>query len=377
MQCTADDLYASRNAEDYCIDVCHRSGLFDCIVLAVPDQEESRAFDELVKPWQVELVKGPVFNVADRILLAMHGYDLDVAARILLRRFYLDSELVSEMIALLLSEGADYVRLPNDFNYELAADVFTRDALVRTRRLLTADDLGTAARQFSPWRLMDEDTRNFKTVEHPGSNSYPPQKVDAIKRKLRELLSENQVCYGWQFRASAYAYVSQYLARSDAVLDIACGQGHGARQLINSCATVVGVDRNLEYVSNARKKFSGMQGLSYVCEDAMAYVRPNGYDAIVCLHTLEHLSDPLTFLRLCHRNLKPNGRLFLEVPLLLPRPLGQPLNPYHEKEYTACELERLVELGGFKIDRRIGRDRGVYTEIDSAREAVQYHCSRA
>ena len=312
IQVTASDLYPSKNPEDYCIAVCRRSGLFDSVVLAVPDLEESQVFDELASYWCVELVKGSVFNVADRLLSAANRYEVDVIVRLLLRRFYLDTELVSEMINLLLSEQGDYVKLPNDFNYELAGDVFTRDALTRVVEMLQGDDMETAARQFSPWRVMDEDKVNFKTLEHPGSNDYPPAKVAAIKAKFSKLFSENQVRYGWKFPASAYAFVARFIRPNDVVLDISCGQGEGSRRLVESCAKVVGLDIDLEYVSNARQRFSGVPGLSYICDDAMQYCQPGTYDAIVSMHTLEHLPDPLAFLVLCRKNLKPKADFSLK-----------------------------------------------------------------
>lgn len=40
IQCTASDLYRSKDAEDYCTGVCKRNKLFDSIVLAVPDVRE-------------------------------------------------------------------------------------------------------------------------------------------------------------------------------------------------------------------------------------------------------------------------------------------------------------------------------------------------
>jgi len=378
IQCTKEDLYPyTTNPEDYCIGVCKRSRIFDAIILAVPDLKESRTFNTLASSWNVELVKGSVFNVAQRLLTAANRFDADVLVRLLLRRFYLDTELISEMISLLLSKRADYIRLPCDFNYELAGDVFTRDALNRTVEILKkGSDIENSACQFNPWYLMDKDKVNFKTLEHPGAQDYAPEKVCAIKEKLKQLICENQITYGWECPASAYAFVSQYIKSNETVLDIACGLGEGSRRLAETGARITGVDCNSQYIDRARSKFSGIPRIEFISSDATGFSQPETYDHIVSLHTLEHLSDPFSFLMLCRKNLKLEGRLFLEVPLLLPRPLGEPLNPFHCQEYSREELDKLMDKSGFKIDRRIGRNRGVYTDINSSREAVLYQCSK-
>lgn len=376
IQCTASDIYPSSvNPEDYCIGVCKNTDLFDTVILAVPDVEESDVFETLAKKWGVNLVRGSNYNVADRMLKASEAYGVDIIVRILLRRFYLDVPLVSSMIDLLLEEDADYVYLPTDYNYELAADVFTRESLSKAIGMLNGDSLEIASKQFAPWRLMEEDM-NFKTIEHPGSDMYPKSKVRSIKSKLSKLLAENQVAYGFEFPASAYAYVQKFVKSDDVVLDIACGQGEGSRRLIEQCAVVVGVDYDADYISNANKKYGVIDNLIYLCKDALKFEHPETFDVITSMHTLEHLQDPQRFLLLCKKNLKPTGKLFLEVPLLLPRPLGEPLYPFHTKEFTIKEIEELLQNAGFEINKCVGRNRGVYTSIESAREAVQWHCRK-
>lgn len=377
VQCTASDLYpSSMDPADYYIQISKNTRCFDSVILAVPEVKESKVFDALAKKWGVDLVKGSNYNIAIRILKAAEIYKIDIILRVLLRRFYLDIPLVLSMIDLLLKEDADYVCLPTDYNYELVADVFTREALFRAVELLNGDDFETAFRQFAPWRLMEEDKINFKTVEHPGSDLYPKLKVKSIKNKLSKLLAENQVAYGFAFPAPAYSFVQKFIKSDDVVLDIACGQGEGSRRLIEQCARVVGVDYDTGYICNANKKYSNIDNLICICKDALKFEQLETFDVITSMHTLEHLQDPQRFLILCKKNLKPKGKLFLEVPLLLPRPLGEPLYPFHTKEFTIEEIEKLLQNAGFKIDKRLGRNRGVYTCIESAREAVQYHCSR-
>lgn len=377
VQCTASDLYSSRDPEDYCIHVAKNCGFFDDVALAVPDVPESSVYDGLARQWGVKLVKGSNFNVADRMLKAAQALEVDIVVRLLLRRFYLDTDLVAQMVEQLVESGADYVRLPTDFNYELAADVLTTNALKQVNESLVGNSIEVAARQFAPWRMLDEERTRFRVLENRGSENYPKEKVRAIKARLGKLLGENQIQYGWSFPASAYSFVAQYLSRGSKVLDIACGQGEGSRRLFEDGLSVHGVDLDENYISGARGRYGHLDGLTYECADAERFVAPKPFDAIVSMHTLEHLDRPREFTKNCFHNLKDNGWLFLEVPLLLPRPLGEPLYPFHDKEYLASELEQLLLDCGFEIVRGFGRDRGVYTSLEQAREAIQYHCRKA
>jgi len=375
VQCTASDLYHSKNQENYCIGVVKRSEIFDKVVLAVPDTLENRVFDKLSKRWKVEVVKGPQYDVCNRILKAANIYKIDIIVRLLLKRFYLDTKLISSMLELLVDKGADYVSLPLDFNYELAGDLFTTKALQKASKILTSNLPNNEGYKFSPWQFMEDNQKTFKVVQHPGTDNYPKSVVIKIKNKLSELLGENQIQFGWDFPASSYAFVSKFINKEQRILDIACGQGEGTRQLSQYCKEIVGVDIDAKYIQNAKRKFGSIVNLSFEQGDATKYYRPNAFNAITSMHTLEHLTDPLSFLKLCHRNLKPGGILFVEVPILIPRPLGEPLYPFHKTEFKINQLEQLLKKSRFKILRRIGKSRHIYTKIEQARVAVHYHCS--
>jgi 2-polyprenyl-3-methyl-5-hydroxy-6-metoxy-1,4-benzoquinol methylase len=375
VQCTAGDLYADKDPDKYVIGIARKCRLFDRIVLAVPDLEASRIFEQLATSWQVDLHLGSVNDITERILAACG--EAELIARVLLKRSYLDTELVSEMIEIARRERVDYVNLPFDFNYELAADIFTRDALEKVDRLLVGENEETSIKRFNPWYVM-ENCGLFRVFTHPGVDPYPKDKVQEIKANLKDL-EENQYCVPADSPISPYAPVEKYLKRNSRVLDIATGQGNGAIRLRKTAEKITGVDINPQYIDQARQSaiqvYSAADTIEFVCDDAMDFSRPHGFDAITSMHTLEHLSDRPRFLELCRSNLNKNGRLFIEVPLLLPKPLGEPLYPFHQKEFLKPEIENLLEEAGFQIDCRLGRNRNFYTDYEKAREATQYHCS--
>lgn len=93
------------------------------------------------------------------------------------------------------------------------------------------------------------------------------------------------------------------------------------------------------------------------------------YDAIVSLHTLEHVPNEDSFLESVFKSLKPGGYFFCEVPRLLEIPLQKPLFPFHEKEYSLEDLTYICLKAGFIIKDAFGVSRNVYTRVTRAREA--------
>jgi SAM-dependent methyltransferase len=74
-------------------------------------------------------------------------------------------------------------------------------------------------------------------------------------------------------------------------------------------------------------------------------------DFILCTETLEHLPDPMPFLKEAFRCLKGGGRLLLTVPFAA----RWHFIPYDYWRYTPSGLERLLTLAGFSNVRVFAR----------------------
>ncbi|MEQ9324812.1 MAG: class I SAM-dependent methyltransferase [Polyangiaceae bacterium] len=87
--------------------------------------------------------------------------------------------------------------------------------------------------------------------------------------------------------------------------------------------------------------------LTYTCDLSAIPVNDGRFDAVVCTQVLEHVPEPETVLRELGRVLKPEGLLFLTVPLFY----AEHEVPYDFQRFTRYGLERLLPLAGFEIER--------------------------
>jgi len=128
-------------------------------------------------------------------------------------------------------------------------------------------------------------------------------------------------------------------ARGLDVLDAGCGEGFGTALLAETARSVLAVDYSADAVAAA----------------TAAHARPNlefrqlnlydlpqldrRFDLVTNFQVLEHLDDPVPFLRALRAALKPDGTLMLTTPNRLTTVSE---NPYHVREYVAEELRDLV-----------------------------------
>jgi SAM-dependent methyltransferase len=368
--CT-DLLSGDVDPSHYVVGRLRQSRAIDRILVAVPDTPPNQRFADIAKRWRVDLFFGSEYDVIDRVLGAARSVgagDEAVIARVLLNRFYLDTDLVDRQIGLLRATDSDFVALPYDFDINFGADVFTVACLERAGRLLAA--AGRTHERFRPWLYIEDHPEQFKVTTCDDVPAYPASRLEEIRAS--GLFAERDCGTCSTF---TYELIAGALAPSDVVLDIACGTGEGTEILSGRCGRVVGADLAQDVVDEANRR--GLPNATFDVQDGRALTYPDGcFTTIVSSNTLEHVDDDEAMLRSFHRVLQPGGRLILETPLLRKRPFNSPLLSSHVREYEKEALVRLIERCGFALEHKYGMNRGIYLDWTRAREAVLLHARK-
>lgn len=137
--------------------------------------------------------------------------------------------------------------------------------------------------------------------------------------------------------------LAREFCRDRDVLDVAAGEGYGTALLSQVARSAIGIEIDADAVAAAQREFD-RPNLRYERGDARALPLPDAcVDVIVSFETLEHLSEQDQFLAELRRVLRPGGLLIISTPDRdTYSPLNTPPNPFHVKELTAQEFDRLI-----------------------------------
>ncbi|MFT7559297.1 MAG: 2-polyprenyl-3-methyl-5-hydroxy-6-metoxy-1,4-benzoquinol methylase [Flavobacteriales bacterium] len=362
----------------FCVEKIRASGVFDEVVLAVGDLPENKVFIELARKWRVKCFFGSPDNMLERMRQAAVEYDCQILARVLLYWFYLDVELISNMMKLIERKNTDYINLPLNFDIKFGADVHTLSGLNKVVNVLEKNPVLYDSIKFRPWHYIEENSASLWMVE-------TIQDVPLYSNKVHEDIAKKIIAstpwawdYGSVFYYHEYVFATDYLKVSDIVLDLSCGWGSGTRLMADHCKHAIGVDVSDKLISAARDRHS-LSNIEFVQSDGQSLIlADDSVDVVVSIHTMEHVDDDELFLTEIKRVLRPNGRLLIEVPLRLRKPFIYNDNPFvpktdsfpgHVREYSVDGFETLVGRF-FSIENILGDNRGAYCDIDKARNAA-------
>ena len=99
------------------------------------------------------------------------------------------------------------------------------------------------------------------------------------------------------------------------VLDIGCGMGDITELIAKEkSAEVVGIDVNEDHVAIA-KELNRSSGVTFLHGDLLTqHLADQSFDCVVMLEVIEHLLEPIAYVREIHRLLRPSGCLILSTP---------------------------------------------------------------
>ena len=142
------------------------------------------------------------------------------------------------------------------------------------------------------------------------------------------------------------------------VLDIACGEGYGAWLMSEAGAiSVDGVDVAEEAISRAASTFQ-RPGVRFTCaggEGIPGLFPKASFDLIVSIETIEHVSDPVDFLRALKSVAAPGAVIIISCPNDHWYFAPHESNPYHLRKYTFAEFcEITTSVLGDQVQWLIG-----------------------
>jgi ubiquinone/menaquinone biosynthesis C-methylase UbiE len=142
------------------------------------------------------------------------------------------------------------------------------------------------------------------------------------------------------------------------IVDICCGTGLQTQLLAQFASRVVGIDIDQKKIRDARWHLRNSKYQGRVCfsvGQAENIPLPGRIaDAVVCLCSVEHLSDPLIAVREIVRILKPGGKLYMTADSLANVTDSQ-LKLRHQSMYKVycyydiTTLEHLLTEGGLQV----------------------------
>lgn len=189
-------------------------------------------------------------------------------------------------------------------------------------------------------RLHPQPTPEALSNAYPAS--YSPYSRPGISGRARSLLERRSVARLWRF-----------FKPPRKVVDVGCANGSmlsAIRDRGNPDVFGVELDRSAARAAANRgiEVFNGtLQGASLACESV---------STVVASHTIEHLDDPVAFLRETHRILIPGGGLLLWLPNSdsdAARILGKYWigydAPRHLTVFTVSTVRRALQQNGFRL----------------------------
>lgn len=135
-----------------------------------------------------------------------------------------------------------------------------------------------------------------------------------------------------------YAYeFAESFAKGKNIADIGCGTGYGTVHLASFANQATGVDYSAETLENSRKEYAQVANLNFVHGKVPPVpLETESMDVVTAFQFIEHISNPVDFIRDVYRVLKPGG-VFLCTTVNAKKSLAR--NPFHVFEYDFAWME--------------------------------------
>ena len=143
-----------------------------------------------------------------------------------------------------------------------------------------------------------------------------------------------------------------HLRSGSRILEVGSGLGYFTYALARRGYDIRAIDISETAVDAARRRFGDLFTRADLADYALAH--PNAFDAVIACEVIEHLADPVAFLKRAFALVKPGGDLILTTPnrsLFAADVLWETdLPPVHFWWYSERSIEALVRQVGGRVE---------------------------
>lgn len=212
---------------------------------------------------------------------------------------------------------------------------------------LESSEIGPSRLRISPGRVLRCRTCRFGFRQRRSS----PEQLRELYREMDPGIYESEM-EGRNRTAQKHLQIVHRRLRQGRLLDVGCASGLFLSHALKAGWSITGIEPNEKLCDEARRNLKG-EG-EVLCATLEAADIKERFDVITLWDVLEHVPDPLGFLRDCRQMLRPNGYLFLNVPdldSLEARVLGRHwplLLPEHLNYFNRRSLKVCGERAGLR-----------------------------
>jgi ubiquinone/menaquinone biosynthesis C-methylase UbiE len=176
-------------------------------------------------------------------------------------------------------------------------------------------------------------------------SKYDDAIYDAFYAKYYDALHGNKECAIEQLKIIVYYAKNIKFVK---LLDIGCGTGYGTAHLAKHAAYALGVDYSGATLEQSRKEYENIKNLEFLeCKVPPITIEDESFDVVTAFQFIEHISNPVDFIKEVYRILKPGG-FFLCTTVNGEMSLAR--NPFHVFEYTFETMEADFKKVFSKVD---------------------------
>jgi len=164
-----------------------------------------------------------------------------------------------------------------------------------------------------------------------------------------ERVSEKDLSDNYIFQRSLLAYKNAAKMVYGNVLELGTGNGYGIEYISQNAEQFTTIDK---FKAISQNKFSKKTNVKYINMKIppLKNIPSNSFDFVISLEVIEHIKNDQLFIDEVFRVLKNKGKFIVTTPN---KKMSLTRNPWHIREYTIHELEKLL-LTRFNSINKLG-----------------------